>query len=88
MRPKIKSRPHKVSTQKVIKLFGLVTIILGISAVIALVIIVGLKEYKAYKEYKITWDSQNQCIAYMIRLGIERKDIYRSGDTCVIGEES
>lgn len=87
MRPKIKTRPHQVS-QKVIKLFGLVTVILGISAVFALVILVGIKEYEGYKAYKVTWDSQNECIAYMVRLGIERKDIYRSGDTCIIGGES
>ena len=88
MRPKIKSRPHQVSTKRVIKLFGLVTVILGISAVFALVILVGLKEYEGYKAYKITWDSQNECIAYMVRLGIERKDIYRTGDTCIIGGKS
>lgn len=89
MRPKIKSRPHQVSTQRVIKLFGLVTVILGISAVIALVILVGLKEYEGYKAYKVTWDSQNECIAYMVRLGIERRDIERSGKGCIIvGEES
>jgi|TARA_B110000908_G_C10157358_1_gene404282 hypothetical protein len=39
-----------------------------------------------FNEYQEIWDVQNDCIAHMVSLGIERSEIIRVGDTCVVGE--
>jgi len=81
MRRKIVRNKRPIVTGKLITLATLITVILGCISAIIICIVIGVAQYKAYK---ITWDSQNDCIRYMIRLGIERRDIGRSGTGCII----
>ena len=80
MRRKI-VRNERVAAKNRIATLTLVTIALGCIAVIAVCLLLLVKQYNSYK---IVWDSQNECIAYMVRLGIERRDIGRSGTGCII----
>ena len=80
MRRKI-VRNERVAAKNRIATLSLVTIALGCIAVIAVCLLLLVKQYNSYK---IVWDSQNECIAYMVRLGIERRDIGRSGTGCII----
>jgi len=80
MRRKI-VRNERIAAKNRIATLSLVTIALGCIAVIAVCLLLLVKQYNSYK---IVWDSQNECIAYMVRLGIERRDIGRSGTGCII----
>ena len=60
------------------------SILLTIIVVIASIAL-SLYALSAYQQYTLVdaqWDSQNDCIARFIQMGIERSDIYRDGYTC------
>jgi hypothetical protein len=83
MRRKIIRRARPVNTGETVKLVSFIAIML---MCLALFVFIAIDAMRDFNEYKQTWDTENQCIAYMIRLGIERKDIHRSNGTCVIGD--
>jgi type IV secretory pathway component VirB8 len=80
MRRKI-VRNERVAAKNRIATLTLITIALSCIAVIAVCLVLLVKQYDAYK---IVWDSQNECIADTIRMGVERKHIARDGNTCII----
>ena len=80
MRRKI-VRNERIAAKNRIATLTLITIGLSCIAVIAVCLLLLVKQYNSYK---IVWDSQNECIADTIRMGVERKHIARSGNTCII----
>jgi len=58
----------------------LLTLIVTIAA--GSITMYGLSAYHNYTLVDAQWDSQNDCIARFIQMGIERSDIYRDGYTC------
>ena len=82
MRTIIRSKRPLASGEsvKIVSFIGLVLLCLALIVFIAIDVVTDINEYKH------GWDTENECIAYMVRLGIERKDIYRSNGTCVIGD--
>ena len=80
MRRKI-VRNERIAAKNRIATLSLVTIALSCIAVIAVCLLLLVKQYDAYK---IVWDSQNECIADTIRMGVERKHIARNGNSCII----
>ena len=61
----------------------LLTIIVTIAA--GSLTMYGLAAYHNYTLLDAQWDAQNECIAHLIRQGIERSDITREGYSCTIG---
>ena len=80
MRRKI-VRNERVAAKNRIATLTLITIALSCIAVISVCLVLLVKQYNAYK---IVWDSQNECIADTIRMGVERKHIARNGNSCII----
>jgi hypothetical protein len=80
MRRKI-VRNERVAAKNRIATLTLITIALSCIAVISVCLVLLVKQYDAYK---IVWDSQNECIADTIRMGVERKHIARNGNSCII----
>ena len=37
--------------------------------------------------FKAQWDGENVCIASHIRLGVERRDIYRDNGSCYVSRD-
>ena len=80
MRRKIVRNKRIVAKNRIATL-TLITIGLSCIAVIAVCLLLLVKQYDAYK---IVWDSQNECIADTIRMGVERKHIARKNNSCII----
>ena len=80
MRRKI-VRNERVAAKNRIATLTLITIGLSCIAVISVCLVLLMEQYNSYK---VVWDSQNECIADTIRMGVERKHIARSGNTCII----
>jgi hypothetical protein len=58
-------------------------LVLGCSITLILVLGFGLAKFMHdFEKERVEWDLQNVCIAHHIRLGVERSDIYRDGETC------
>ena len=58
-------------------------LIMGSSILLICVLGLGLAKFMHdFEKERAEYDMQNVCIAYHIRLGVERSDIYRDGETC------
>lgn len=58
-------------------------LILGCSITLICVLGLGLAKFMHdFEKEKQLYALQNTCIAYHIRMGVERSDIYRDGETC------
>lgn len=77
-------RPVPVGSRP--QLLALVIVLLACVALIAGIVFIGIGAFTDFNEYKSLWDAQNECIARLVKLGIERADIIRLGDSCIVGE--
>lgn len=60
-----------------------ICLILGSTLTVLLMLTLAVSKFvHDFEEEKRLYDMQNVCIAYHIRLGVERSDIYRDGETC------
>ena len=58
-------------------------LILGSSMLLICVLSFGLAKFMHdFEREKQLYALQNVCIAHHIRMGVERSDIYRDGETC------
>jgi len=58
-------------------------LILGSSMLLICVLSFGLAKFMHdFEREKQLYSLQNVCIAHHIRMGVERSDIYRDGETC------
>ena len=80
MRRKI-VRNERVAAKNRIATLTLITIGLSCIAVISVCLVLLMEQYNSYK---VVWDSQNECIADTIRMGVERKHIARKNNSCII----
>ena len=87
MRRKIVRSKAAPVNKSVKQLAKTLTIYMAVVLSVSVVVFSIMTSVKMVNDYKAVWDSQNDCIAYMVRLGIERKDILRSGNGCVIQGE-
>ena len=62
--------------------------VIGMVVLLATVVTLsGIEWLRVFEQQQIKWDAQNECIADKVALGIERRNIQRSGMSCiVIGE--
>ena len=58
-------------------------LVLGSSMLLICVLSFGLAKFMHdFEKEKQLYALQNVCIAHHIRMGVERSDIYRDGETC------
>ena len=63
-------------------------LILGSSMLLICVLSFGLAKFMHdFEREKELYTLQNVCIAHHIRMGVERRDIYRANDSCYVSRD-